>query len=172
MGNLWLGRRIFSCTGDTMEGGSTTFRWSNLYIVGPPLDPLLLVMLAPTAKALNELLRRCQRFAEDHEVFFSERKSVCMMIPGQGASSSTAGPDIFCGENRLQYVSKYKYLGHFITEELKDEMNIDREVRSMYGRGNSIIRKLGFLPYEVKRSLFMSYCYPMYTSALWSNHIQ
>ena len=55
MGNLWLGRRIFSCTGDTMEGGSTTFRWSNLYIVGPPLDPLLVVwvLLRVIAKELS-----------------------------------------------------------------------------------------------------------------------
>ena len=35
MANLWLGRRIFSCTGDTMEGGSTTFMWSNVYLVRP-----------------------------------------------------------------------------------------------------------------------------------------
>ena len=59
-------------------------------------------------------------------------------------------------------------MGCYIDDNFEDDMDIGREVRSMYSRGNNLIRKLGFLSFDVKRSLFMSYCYPLYGSALWS----
>ena len=60
--------------------------------------------------------------------------------------------------SQLQYVSSFKYLGHFITVDLKDEMDIAREVRSLYSRCNTLIRKFGNLTLDVKCSLFKTYC--------------
>ena len=39
-------------------------------------------------------------------------------------------------------------------------------------RGNMLAQRFGFLPLEVKFQLFKMYCYPMYTSALWSRYKQ
>ena len=47
-----------------------------------------------------------------------------------------------------------------------------REIRSLNARGNTIIRKFGILSLDVKCELFKSYCYPLYTCALWADYNQ
>ena len=42
--------------------------------------------------------------------------------------------------------------------KLKDEKDIAREVRSLYSRCNTLIRKFGNLTLDVKCSLFKTYC--------------
>ena len=63
-------------------------------------------------------------------------------------------------------------LGHFITSEFADDMDIEREIRNLYIRGNTIIRRFHFLSVDVKCALFKAYCYPMYISSLWSKYRQ
>ena len=53
-----------------------------------------------------------------------------------------------------------------------DDMDIGREIKSMYARGNMLIRNLNFLPIDTKCALFKTYCYQMYTSSLWSRYNQ
>ena len=72
----------------------------------------------------------------------------------------------------MGYVHKFRYLGHIISADLKDDLDIKREIKSLNARGNVIVRKFGFLPNSVKFELFRTYCYPMYTSALWANYTQ
>ena len=144
------------------------------HIAGKAVNHLIyaddIVLLAPSAKALNTLLNICSSFADENKIIFSPTKSVCMRIPPRKDENALRSPpNIFLSGSRLQYVCSYKYLGCYIDENFDDNMDIGREVKSMYSRGNNLIRKLGFLPFDVKRSLFMSYCYPMYGSALWSN---
>ena len=43
--------------------------------------------------------------------------------------------------SKLSWVDVYKYLGCFITSDLKDDTDIRRQVRAIYCRGNMIIRK-------------------------------
>ena len=85
--------------------------------------------------------------------------------PGISQARST----IFLGEACLEYVDNFKYLGHYIVGDLSDDLDISREVRSLYSRGNTIVRKFNFLTQDVKKSLFKSYCYPLYASPLWCN---
>ena len=37
--------------------------------------------------------------------------------------------------------SNYKYMGHIICDDLKDEMDISRQCKKVYAQGNSVIRK-------------------------------
>ena len=41
--------------------------------------------------------------------------------------------------SELKWVDVYKYLGCFITSDLKDDRDIRRQVRAIYCRGNMII---------------------------------
>ena len=43
-------------------------------------------------------------------------------------------------------------------------------MRKLCARGNTLIRKFKFCTPEVKRSLFKTYCYSLYCSALWVNY--
>ena len=60
-----------------------------------------------------------------------------------------------------------RYLGHIITNNLSDNEDIKRQLRSFYGRSNMLLRTFGSCSYDVKQHLFMSYCGSLYTSSIW-----
>ena len=63
-----------------------------------------------------------------------------------------------------------KYLGHYICEDLKDDIDINRQCRQIYAQGNLLIRKFGMCSSNVKSFLFNTYCSSMYTAQLWWNY--
>ena len=79
-------------------------------------------------------------------------------------------PMILINGNEIEYVDQFKYLGHIITSDFSDDLDIERETKNLYIRGNTIIRKFGFLSIEVKIALFKAYCYCLYTCSLWSKY--
>ena len=130
-----------------------------------------LVVLAPTARGLNILLQVCKEFADLNDVKFNTEKSVCMAIRNRDMDP-TRLPSIYLGNTVLTYVEEFKYLGHHINEAFTDDQDIQREMRSLYARGNTIIRKLGFLPLDLKCSLFKSYCYSLSGASVWRDYKQ
>ena len=127
-----------------------------------------MAVVAPSATALNELLRICELFAINHYIEYNVNKSVCLTILPQSLRSLSR-PNIYLAGSILKYVGSFKYLGHFITEDFTDKLDLDREIRSLYCRGNQLVRKFGFCSMEVKCSLFRTFCYSLYTSNLWAN---
>ena len=126
-----------------------------------------LAIICPCASALNELLSVCDGFARDHYITFSTSKSVCMCVTPRGLRLNTL-PSVYLSEVKLSYVDSFTYLGHIITSEFNDDEDIKRETRSLCVRGNVIIRKFQHCNTDVKISLFKSFCYSMYSIALWS----
>ena len=63
-----------------------------------------------------------------------------------------------------------KYLGHFITDDLSDDRDTERQRRSLYAQGNMLIRKLHMCSENVKVRLFKTFCSPMYTAHIWWNY--
>ena len=53
-----------------------------------------------------------------------------------------------------------------ITADFADDQDIYRERRSLAARVNILIRKFGQCSYEVKRMLFKTYCYQLYSCSL------
>ena len=43
--------------------------------------------------------------------------------------------------DNIPRVSKYKYIGHIITEDLCDNVDISRQYKIIYAQGNALIRK-------------------------------
>ena len=70
----------------------------------------------------------------------------------------------------LNRVSKIKYLGHFITDDLKDDTDIERERRALAVRGNMLARRFARCSDQVKITLFKAYCQSFYTSSLWVSY--
>ena len=130
-----------------------------------------LVLICPDARSMNVLLDICSKFAMRHFITYSVVKTVAMIIKPCGMQGFFA-PKLFIGANEIKYVHEFKYLGHIVTSDFKDERDIDRETRNLYIRGNTIIRKFHFMSLEVKLALFKAYCYPLYTCSLWSNYRQ
>ena len=67
------------------------------------------------------------------------------------------------GEVILQ-VDSVKYLGHHLTNDLHDDLDIRRNCRAINVRSNILFRKFHMCSVSVKLKLFNSYCASTYTS--------
>ena len=81
-------------------------------------------------------------------------------------------PAFYLGEHVLVECLSYKYLGHLICSSRNDDLDILRQCRSIYAKGNSLIRKFYKCSDDVKVTLFKAYCSSMYSSYLWSRYTQ
>ena len=70
----------------------------------------------------------------------------------------------------VEQVDSVKYLGHFLTCELCDDIDIRRQCRVLNVRDNILCRKFHMCSVPVKLKLFTSYCSSLYTPHLWWNY--
>ncbi len=70
----------------------------------------------------------------------------------------------------LTRVTKYKYIGHCISDDLSDDDNMSRQYRHIYAQDNALLRKLFMCTESVKITLFRSFCTSLYTCELWWNY--
>jgi len=56
----------------------------------------------------------------------------------------------------------YKYLGHIISFDLSDNVDIMRQTRCLYARAITIIRKFNCASLNTKLMLFRAYCMSIY----------
>ena len=78
-------------------------------------------------------------------------------------------PDSYMNNNKLVFVENTKYLGVVICNDLKDDEDMIRHLRSFYARSNSIIRKCHNCSIGVKLHQFHAYCCTIYCSQFWVN---
>ncbi len=127
------------------------------------------VILAPSPHALQQLIDLCVTYASDYELSFNVKKTKVMCFTPKAAPKLQV-PDFFLNGCVLEKVSFYKYLGVLIDCDYADNKDIQRQIRSIYQRGNILTRKFSMCSSEVKTCLFKSYCTSFYCSQLWSNH--
>ena len=130
-----------------------------------------MVLATPNARAMNILLKICEDFAAEHYITYSVLKTEAMVIKPRRFAEFDI-PKLYLGHSEIKFASSFKYLGHFVSNDFLDDIDINREIRNFYTRGNTLVRKFHFLTLDVKLNLFKSYCYTMYTCSLWSNYRQ
>ncbi|XP_045458557.1 uncharacterized protein LOC123668909 [Melitaea cinxia] len=70
----------------------------------------------------------------------------------------------------LLRVTSFKYLSHWVTENLGDNKDIDRERRSLSVRCNMLARRFVRCTEDVKITLFKAFCQSFYTCSLWTSY--
>ena len=55
-------------------------------------------------------------------------------------------------------VASNKYLGHYITDDLSDDDDINRQRRTLFVQGNIMLQKFNMCSLGVKLTLFRTYC--------------
>ena len=70
----------------------------------------------------------------------------------------------------LEMVIDRKYLGVIITDDLRNDSDIKRQIKSVYVKGNVLVRKFSKCTAEVKARLFKAYCSSFYCDSLWCNY--
>lgn len=129
-----------------------------------------MVLLCPSISALRKLLRICERFAVAHGLRYNTTKSVLLVFKAGGKTYKV--PPVMLNGDSLGQVRSFKYLGHWVTESLKDDMDMERERRALCIRANMLSRRFARCTNEVKVTLFRAYCNSLYTCSLWMNYTQ
>ena len=126
------------------------------------------VIMAPSPSALQRLLELCNQYAKCNDIIFNTKKSFCMSFMPQKMVVKV--PVIKLDGAILPPTDTHKYLGVLITSNDYDDLDINRQRRSVYARGNMLIMKFGNCSYDVKVQLFKTYCSSMYCLPLWRNY--
>lgn len=125
-----------------------------------------IVLISPSVKGLQKLINICQRYGQELDIIYNEEKSVTMCI--NKFSSIDLNPTFMLGNTNLKMVKEVKYLGHYISDTLSDEKDMNRQLRLLYCRSNTIVRKFYKCSSSVKSILFKAYCANMYCCSLWT----
>ena len=71
----------------------------------------------------------------------------------------TTHPFNFPGAGLRMYVTSFKYLGHIIENDLSDDRDINREIKSLYTRTNILIRRFSRCSFGVKNKVVQNILY-------------
>lgn len=123
-------------------------------------------IFAPSARALQSLLGICNKFSLECDIQYNVKKSVCMVAKPKSWKIRLY-PTLYLNGRALDIVDKYNYLGYQFDSDLNDNDSILKHCRSLYIRGNTIVRNFRNCTQNVKCELFRSYCSSFYCSHLW-----
>jgi len=130
-----------------------------------------LVIFSPSDTGLAELLQVCESFADDHDMLFNSSKSAIMIIRNRTMKTMNARLLEFrlCNDV-IPTVDKYKYLGHILCDNFRDDDDMLRQCRHLYAQGNVLKHRFHMCSVAVKLKLFRTFCYSLYTAHLWWNY--
>ncbi|XP_045458197.1 uncharacterized protein LOC123668506 [Melitaea cinxia] len=114
-----------------------------------------MVLLSPSICGIRKLLAICEGYAEQHGLKYNPKKSELLVFTGKN-KSPTCVPPVQLSGTLLQRVTEFKYLGHIVTENLKDDKDMERERRALAVRAGQYADS-------------KAYCQTFYTSSLWAS---
>ncbi|PZC82307.1 hypothetical protein B5X24_HaOG210610 [Helicoverpa armigera] len=112
------------------------------------------------------------RYAQEHGLIYNAKKSQFLVFKAVGGKFPDCVPPIKLNGKALVRVAKFKYLGHYVTEDLNDQEDIERERRALAVRCNMLARRFARCSKLAKITLFKAYCQVFYTCSLWTNYTQ
>ena len=127
-----------------------------------------MVLIAPSAKALQILLSICEEYARQNDIVYNTDKSKCIIFwPKVNVSDQVR---FLLQGMSLKIVEQIKYLGVYIDSNLSDDCEISKRSRGIYAAGNTIISNFGKCNSNCKILMFKTYCYNVYGISLWASY--
>ncbi|XP_061729162.1 uncharacterized protein LOC133534089 [Cydia pomonella] len=131
-----------------------------------------MALLGPSVSSIKKLITICEGYAEQHGLRYNATKSEILIFKARKYNLDSTMPRIMLGGVPLKVVESFKYLGHVLTGDMKDDMDLERERRAMAIRGNMVARRFARCNKQVKLTLFKAYCQTFYTCSLWATFTQ
>lgn len=178
---------MFSVTNGVRQGGIMSPMLFNLYVdnlsaclnetrTGCTFNGIIInhmmyaddtVVIAPSPHALQKLINVCEMYASANEMSYNERKSKIMCFK-PSVLKNLHVPIFTLNGKCLERTDSIKYLGFIVNNDMTDDCDIVRETRSLYTRGNMILRYFSHCSRNVKILLFKTYFSCFYASHLWT----
>jgi hypothetical protein len=127
------------------------------------------VVLAPSPDGLQHLVNVCQEYAIGHGLRYNTKKTVCMCVKPKSKKYLRV-PQITLNGKSLRWAQEHKYLGVLLKDDFTDDVDIFRQLRSLYTQGNILLKKFQKCTDDVKCILFKSYCNNLYCASLWCKY--
>ena len=128
-----------------------------------------MVILAPSVSALQDLINVCEEYALKHDIMYNANKSM-LVVMKKGRSTTSYSPIVFLNGRKLRVEKKITYLGHMISHDCCDNLEIKKQYRSLCARANTVIRKFASCSEDVKVRLFNVYCTNFYCLSLYQSY--
>ena len=125
-----------------------------------------LCAFSPSVKGLQKLVNVCKEYAVNNCIIFNNDKTVGMIHQNKKFKVNVE-PNIILGGRCIKFVNSVKYLGVLITNDLFDDLDINRHLCYLYCVGNTLRLTFHNCSSQVKNVLFRSYCMSMYSVHLW-----
>ena len=98
-----------------------------------------LVLISPSAMGLSLSLSVCAAYGIEHDKKYNSAKSNVMTVCCNTMKDIHI-PNFLLNNVLLTRVTKYKYLGHCISDDLSDDDDMARQYRQIYAQGNALLR--------------------------------
>ena len=99
-----------------------------------------LVLISPSTLGLSKLLSECQKYGIECDIIFNSKKSAVMFFK-PSYMQNVKMPSFKMNYETIEVVNKYTYLGHIISDNLSDDLDIFRQRKRIFAQGNSLLRK-------------------------------
>jgi hypothetical protein len=110
--------------------------------------------MAPSARAMREMLAICDTFANEYCVTFNNTEFKCITFnySEAGRDASAPLPSFAIGGNAIENVDRWPHLGHVFNARLTDDDDILARCTSFIWQANSFPCNFQMLDVETKNS--------------------
>ena len=105
-------------------------------------------LLAPSALGFQKLLKMCYGFSQVHDNIFNSLKSVYVVLDPKDISYSV---HIYLHREKLSRIHETKYLGCFLSDDQSDDVEISKQIRTLYIRSNILWRMFSYCTIDAKK---------------------
>jgi hypothetical protein len=115
----------------------------------------------------------CDEFSIEYNVLFNASKSKCIYLYPKSRSNLLLHRYNVCdlhftiNGKAIEFVDSYKHLGHVISSDTTDDIDISEKRAVFIGQANNIICYFAKLNAAIKYRLFTSYCTSFFGCELW-----
>jgi len=128
-------------------------------------------VFSPSISRLQCLLNICGDYAGEHEITFNCNKTIGVLFCSK-KYKQPAPSNVFLNGVRVQFFDQVRYLGVWINASLKDDDDIQRQVKSLCCAANKLRGTFDQCSPAVKNTLFRAHYMPIYACQLWSKYTQ
>ena len=126
-----------------------------------------IVLVASHISDMNVLYEGLKQALHHHGLLVNRSKTKCLLFGSKYKQNCPTS--VVLGDDDLEVVKSYKYLGHYIEGTLSDDKDIEHKLMKFYASTNSVLRNFKNVDVNTLLFLFSSYCKPFYGLTLWNS---
>ena len=118
----------------------------------------------PSVRALQSILNICEGFADEYNVLFNCKKTVCMRVGNEGKELVRG---VTLNGTKLSWHKRVKHLGNIVTHDLKDDQDISYKRGVFISQVNKLKCKFQTINSTLRGKLLQTYCCSWYGCQIW-----